>query len=92
MLGGGGYTIRNVARCWTYETAVALDSTIPNGEPFTRAVISIFYPAYSFNGGFLISELPYNDYFEYFGPDFKLHISPSNMTNQNTNDYLEKIK
>ncbi|KAF2982064.1 hypothetical protein EK904_013533, partial [Melospiza melodia maxima] len=21
MLGGGGYTIRNVARCWTYETA-----------------------------------------------------------------------
>uniref|UniRef100_A0A8C5K240 Histone deacetylase 1 n=1 Tax=Jaculus jaculus TaxID=51337 RepID=A0A8C5K240_JACJA len=38
------------------------------------------------------NELPYNDYFEYFGPDFKLHISPSNMTNQNTNEYLEKIK
>jgi len=37
-------------------------------------------------------ELPYNDYFEYFGPDFKLHISPSNMTNQNTPEYLEKIK
>uniref|UniRef100_A0A8C8IQ40 Histone deacetylase 1 n=1 Tax=Oncorhynchus tshawytscha TaxID=74940 RepID=A0A8C8IQ40_ONCTS len=52
MLGGGGYTIRNVARCWTYETAVALDSIIPN-------------------------ELPYNDYFEYFGPDFKLHIKPA---------------
>lgn len=32
MLGGGGYTIRNVARCWTYETAVALDTSIPNGE------------------------------------------------------------
>ncbi|XP_012660056.1 histone deacetylase 2 [Otolemur garnettii] len=30
MLGGGGYTIRNVARCWTYETAVALDCEIPN--------------------------------------------------------------
>ena len=38
------------------------------------------------------TELPYNDYFEYFGPDFKLHISPSNMTNQNTGEYLEKIK
>ena len=25
LLGGGGYTIRNVARCWTYETSVALD-------------------------------------------------------------------
>uniref|UniRef100_A0A8C5BTN2 Histone deacetylase 1 n=1 Tax=Gadus morhua TaxID=8049 RepID=A0A8C5BTN2_GADMO len=38
MLGGGGYTIRNVARCWTYETAVALDSPIPNGQceaPYT---------------------------------------------------------
>ncbi|XP_024233621.1 histone deacetylase 2 isoform X2 [Oncorhynchus tshawytscha] len=67
MLGGGGYTIRNVARCWTYETAVALDTEIPD-------------------------ELPYNDYFEYFGPDFKLHISPSNMTNQNTLEYMDKIK
>merc|ERR1712137_1204346 len=67
LLGGGGYTIRNVARCWTYETAVALNCEIAN-------------------------ELPYNDYFEYFGPDFKLHISPSNMANQNTSEYMDKIK
>ena len=67
LLGGGGYTIRNVARCWTYETAVALGAEIAN-------------------------ELPYNDYFEYFGPDFKLHISPSNMANQNTSEYMDKIK
>lgn len=32
LLGGGGYTIRNVARCWTYETAVALSCEIANGE------------------------------------------------------------
>lgn len=25
VLGGGGYTMKNVARCWTYETAVLLD-------------------------------------------------------------------
>lgn len=37
-------------------------------------------------------ELPYNDYFEYFGPDFKLHISSSNMTNANSAEYLNKIK
>jgi len=67
LLGGGGYTIRNVARCWTYETSVALDVDIPN-------------------------ELPYNDYFEYFGPDFKLHIAPSNMANQNTTEYVDKIR
>ena len=48
---------------------------------------------YSVNSYFTSSaELPYNDYFEYFGPDFKLHISPTNMTNQNTREYLNKIK
>jgi len=67
LLGGGGYTIRNVARAWTYETAIALNQEIPN-------------------------ELPYNDYFEYYGPDFKLHISPSNMPNQNSSEYMDKIK
>ena len=36
MLGGGGYTIRNVARCWTYETSVALDLDIANGKICSR--------------------------------------------------------
>jgi len=31
LLGGGGYTIRNVARCWTYETSIALGNDIANG-------------------------------------------------------------
>jgi len=67
LVGGGGYTIRNVARAWTNETAIALNQEIAN-------------------------ELPYNDYFEYYGPDFKLNISPSNMPNQNSTEYLDKIK
>lgn len=25
LLGGGGYTVENVARCWTYETSLCLD-------------------------------------------------------------------
>ena len=40
----------------------------------------------------IANELPYNDYFEYFGPDFKLHIAPSNMANQNTGEYVDKIR
>ena len=28
VLGGGGYTVRNVARCWAYETAVLTDSPV----------------------------------------------------------------
>jgi histone deacetylase 1/2 len=67
ILGGGGYTIRNVARCWTNETAILLDQEIPN-------------------------ELPMNDYFEYYGPDFTLHLKPNNMENQNSSEYLEKTR
>ncbi|KAI8786539.1 histone deacetylase 3-like [Biomphalaria glabrata] len=68
VLGGGGYTKRNVARCWTYETAVVLGEQISN-------------------------EIPYNEYLEYFGPDFLLH--PEIFTKQenlNTRQYLDNIK
>ena len=97
LLGGGGYTIRNVARCWTYETAVALNCEIANGRYYRKREIFTTLSNLSLSFSLplspsLFSELPYNDYFEYFGPDFKLHISPTNMTNQNTLDYLNKIK
>ena len=67
ILGGGGYTIRNVARCWTYETAVVLGEEISN-------------------------DLPYNDYYEYYGPDYRLHIPLSSMENLNLPENLEKLK
>jgi histone deacetylase 1/2 len=28
ILGGGGYTIQNVARCWAYETGICLNRKI----------------------------------------------------------------
>ena len=34
LLGGGGYTIRNVARAWTYETSLALGVDISNELPY----------------------------------------------------------
>lgn len=47
VLGGGGYTPRNVSRLWCYETAVCndihLDDTIPNYLP----TYDWFYPDYS---------------------------------------------
>ncbi|KAI3753195.1 hypothetical protein L2E82_25241 [Cichorium intybus] len=67
VLGGGGYTIQNVARCWCYETAVAVGV-----EPQNK--------------------LPYNEYYEYFGPDYTLHVEPSPLDNQNTPKDLEKIR
>lgn len=68
VLGGGGYTIRNVARCWAYETAVLLDKKdIPN-------------------------EIPYNDYYEYYAPDYELHLTPTPEENMNGKDALEDVR
>jgi len=33
MMGGGGYTIENVSRCWAYETGVALGIEIEDAIP-----------------------------------------------------------
>lgn len=37
-------------------------------------------------------DLPFHEYFEYYGPDYKLHLPVSNMENLNTKKYLEGIK
>ncbi|KAJ3423764.1 histone deacetylase rpd3 [Anaeramoeba flamelloides] len=37
VLGGGGYTPKNVARCWTYETSLLVNETdLPNELPETK--------------------------------------------------------
>ena len=70
LLGGGGYTVKNVARAWTYETACALgiEETIdPN--------------------------LPWNQYFEWFGPRYRLEVVENNMDDLNVKDgSLEKVR
>lgn len=66
VLGGGGYTLRNVPRCWAYETAVILNTPVKDA-------------------------MPYNDYYDYFAPEYKLHLPVSNMDNMNTPQYLHGI-
>lgn len=45
MLGGGGYTVRNVARCWCYETSVMLGTPIPDAIP-PNDYVEFFRPDY----------------------------------------------
>ncbi|KAK5069170.1 histone deacetylase [Lithohypha guttulata] len=66
ILGGGGYTMRNVARTWAFETGCLV------GEDMS-------------------ANLPYNDYYEYYAPDYELDVRPSNMDNANSREYLDKI-
>ena len=59
VLGGGGYTIRNVSRCWTYETAVLLDAQydIPRALPHTP-YDEFFAPDYSLHPDLLRGGVP----------------------------------
>ncbi|KAI1871105.1 hypothetical protein JX265_006145 [Neoarthrinium moseri] len=67
VLGGGGYTMRNVARTWAFETGLLVDANMEKA-------------------------LPFNEYYEYYGPDYELAVRASNMENANSPEYLEKIK
>ncbi|PWN18495.1 histone deacetylase [Microstroma glucosiphilum] len=67
MVGGGGYTVRNVARTWTYETALLLGR-----EPD--------------------EDLPFNEYMNWFGPEYKLDVRPTSMENLNSDAYLEGLR
>ncbi|CCG25411.1 Rpd31 histone deacetylase [Candida orthopsilosis Co 90-125] len=66
VLGGGGYTMRNVARTWAYESGLLNNVKLP-------------------------AELPYNEYYEYYAPNYTLEVRPSNMYNQNSPEFLDKV-
>jgi histone deacetylase 1/2 len=40
----------------------------------------------------ITNNIPYNEFFQYYGPDFKLHLTPSDMPNLNSRDELERTK
>jgi len=50
VLGGGGYTINNVARCWAYETAVLLDENLPDQIPKRDRFYEFYAPTYTIHG------------------------------------------
>ena len=37
VVGGGGYTVHNVSRCWTYETSVLVGAQVSNELPQTAS-------------------------------------------------------
>lgn len=66
VLGGGGYTIKNVSRTWSYETSVLLHKEVDNN-------------------------IPYNNFIEWYAPTYQLHLTPSNMENKNSREYLDNL-
>ena len=66
-VGGGGYTVRNVARTWTFETGLPNDVVLP-------------------------ADLPFNDYIQYYGPEYKLDVPETGMDNHNNPEYLNILR
>ncbi|KAL4491480.1 hypothetical protein ABPG72_008136 [Tetrahymena utriculariae] len=67
LMGGGGYNVPNVARCWAYETSICVGNKIDGNIPITEP------------------------FYDYFGPDHKLHVTPkNNVDNKNTKDELHQ--
>jgi histone deacetylase 1/2 len=40
----------------------------------------------------MATEVPVNEYYEYFGPDYQLDVRASNMEDLNSREYLERVK
>lgn len=92
VLGGGGYTLRNVPR---FNRTCRWRGLKPSAA--AQHSHPLPYRCWTYETAVLLGvdikdALPYNDYFEYYGPDYRLHMPVSNMENLNTKEYLENVK
>ena len=82
-LGGGGYTLRNVARCWTYETSIIAGQKIANELPYND-YHGFFNPDYVLQPQIAANKVFWlipNVNYDFFQAD-----------NLNKKDYIEFIK
>lgn len=75
--------MRNVSRAWAYETGLA--AGVELGSGLLR--LFVFHPSSD-----SALEIPVNEYYEYFGPDYELDVKPSNTEDVNSPEYLERVK
>lgn len=87
VLGGGGYTLRNVARAWTYETSVLAEMDIPNDIPYSE-YLEFFSPDFSLLLDKCNLQADANFYF--FGGGGGVG-TPNVSSNHNSRQYLDNI-
>ena len=79
--------MRNVSRCWAYETGLAAGVELGKGTDAPH--VPALFDLTSFVS---IPEIPMNEYYEYFGPDYELDVKASNMDDMNSPEYLDRVK
>lgn len=93
-LGSFNLSMRGHAACVQYIKSFNLPLLMLGGGGYTVKSVSRTW-AYETGlaaGVELGGAIPNNEYYEYYGPDYELDVKPSNMTDHNTREYLDKLK
>lgn len=93
-LGSFNLSMRGHAACVQYIKSFNLPLLMLGGGGYTVKAVSRTW-AYETGlaaGVELSADIPNNEYYEYYGPDYELDVKPSNMTDHNNREYLDKLK
>ena len=93
-LGSFNLSMRGHAACVQFVKSFNLPLLLLGGGGYTVKSVSRTW-AYETGlaaGQELQGAIPNNEYYEYYGPDYELDVKPSNMTDHNTPEYLDKLR
>ncbi|KAG6965127.1 hypothetical protein JG688_00007408 [Phytophthora aleatoria] len=94
-LGCFNVTTRGHGECVRFVKGFGLPMLVLGGGGYRIRNVS---RAWAYETSVLVNQevsnnIPYNDYFEFYSPDFKLHLVPDkDLKNDNTKEYLENHK
>ncbi|RLN72708.1 hypothetical protein BBJ28_00026221 [Nothophytophthora sp. Chile5] len=94
-LGCFNVTTRGHGECVRYVKSFGLPMLVLGGGGYRIRNVS---RAWAYETSILVNQevsnnIPYNDYYEFYTPDFKLHLEPDKeLKNDNSKEYLEKHK
>lgn len=77
--------MRNVSRVWAFETGLVNGVELGPGK-MTFALRFLLSSEHDH------TEIPANEYYEYFGPEYRLDVKASNTDDLNTRSYLDLVK
>lgn len=77
--------MRNTSRAWAYETGIAAGVELGPG-------MSCLLSSHQLHTKVNRADIPVNEYYEYFGPDYELDVKSSNTDDLNTPAYLDRVK
>ena len=83
VLGGGGYNICNVSKCWAYETSILATGT---SNDLLRLV------RFRRAGRGLSEEIPGTEFLEMYAPSYRLEANVNaRVTNQNSKIHVQRV-